>query len=300
VNKPSVVVRSIPTKWNLRGFTLTELLVVIAVIGILAGLLLPALSRAKVAAKSIASISNLRQLGLGLQMYLLENNGTFPKHSSLASRTTALGLPRTRWADYLFPYLSDTEVYLSPALTPQEKQFMNKPFAHTLAPDLSETPHTVYYGGYGYNYQYLGNARQPGGMAPYHAKESVIASPSHTLAIGDTKGARGGNPEYAYGTNGSAVYVIDPPLGSVMLGSRGSRTSSADPGPGNAYYEGGVDGSDAHRATPAARNGGKVNLVFVDGHAAGMSPHRLDGLSQNGGGEPNNAYWSGYFDPTVR
>ncbi len=53
-----------------HGFTLVELLVVIAVIAILAALLLPALAKAKASAQSAACKSNLRQLGIALTIYL--------------------------------------------------------------------------------------------------------------------------------------------------------------------------------------------------------------------------------------
>lgn len=60
------------------AFTLMELLVVIAIIAILAALLMPVFGRAKENARGTACLSNLRQIGVGLQLYVQENNNRMP------------------------------------------------------------------------------------------------------------------------------------------------------------------------------------------------------------------------------
>jgi len=63
---------------QLRGFTLVELLVVMAVIAILAAMLLPVLSQARVQARSVSCVSNLRQLATASLMYAQDYDEALP------------------------------------------------------------------------------------------------------------------------------------------------------------------------------------------------------------------------------
>lgn len=94
-----------------NAFTLVELLVVIGIIAILISVLVPALNRARMSARRVACLSNLKQLVTGLQSYLVHSKGTFPAHRE------SLRADDPFWGDALMPYLKTTEIFRCPDMT---------------------------------------------------------------------------------------------------------------------------------------------------------------------------------------
>ena len=101
------------------AFTLIELLVVIAIIAMLLAVLMPALKSAKMAVKRLVSSSNMRQIGIAINLYADDNRGFFPETTHTVSTDKS-------WIYTLSPYLSKLDkIRICPADPKRQERLEN-------------------------------------------------------------------------------------------------------------------------------------------------------------------------------
>jgi prepilin-type N-terminal cleavage/methylation domain-containing protein/prepilin-type processing-associated H-X9-DG protein len=237
-----------------RGFTLIELLVVIAIIAILAGMLLPALAKAKDKGQAAACLSNTKQIGLAIMMYTDDFRDTFPNqwwavgpYKNSRGKNCGGEWQRTP-AGMLTNYTGAPKVWVCPK---KRRGLTYKTEPGEFDPSIT--------GFLSYGFNYLGVFGGDGGT-PRAFKQTSVQRPTDVVAVSEVNG------------------TDDPKQIGGGIGNEKADAAWLD-----GYWAGGsfpdqtaAKGNQNFRFQSQMRkHSQRMNVVYVDGHSAGSKGSQL-------------------------
>lgn len=237
-----------------KGFTLIELLVVLAIIAVLAAILFPVFARARENARRATCMSNLKQIGLGMMMYVQDNDERYPGY--YYAGTTAPGPDNGGewasgtywwWQNMIYPYIRSVTIFICPSSSAAGTAYK--------APNGVGGPYTL---NYGIN---VGTTAVPfisTGAGPSMTK---VVDAANTYLVMDSSFYTAG-PAYASGPPTSTNYFI--PGTCALFPSTTIPTTSFDCWNGR-HFSG-------------------VNVLFADGHVKWLATSTVSAQALSAGG----------------
>ncbi len=167
---------------TLQKFSLIELLIVVAIIAMLAGMLLPALNKARERAHLINCASNIRQIGTTLAIYTSDSHDFYPPYSANGDPVTE------NWPHILRAnnYLTSGKLLYCPSIRPSDPRYAING-SHSAAGGVVSV-YRYKFISYGYNWRYFGSSHARNGSLDVPTmKSTAVKNPSMKIVIADAR-----------------------------------------------------------------------------------------------------------------